>query len=100
MPSILELTRSSGFIFAGTVLERGTSTVPSVSADQKLVIVRLDRALRIDPVLGDLRGRKITVAALDSTKLSVGQQAVFFTNSWVHGGGIAVREVAHLDIGL
>jgi hypothetical protein len=98
MPSIPELTRSSSFIFSGTVMEHGRSTVPDVPSSDKLVVVRLDRPLRVDPVLGDLRGKMITVAAIAPASLSAGQQAVFFTQSWVHGRGIAVREIEHRDI--
>src|SRR5215470_4517755 len=98
MPSISELTRSAGFIFSGTVVERGKSTVPAVKPNEKLVVVRFDRGLRIEPVLGDLRGKMITLAATASEVFVPGQKAVFFANSWVHGGGIAVREIGHVDI--
>jgi hypothetical protein len=99
MPSIPELVQSARFIFSGTVVGRGKSTVPAVPHDQKLVTARLDRGIRIDPVLGELRGKEITVAAKAPEAFSPGQRFVFFTNSWVHGRGIAVREVSHLDIG-
>jgi len=98
MPSIQELARSSGFIFSGTVVERGKSTVPSAVPNEKFVVVRFDRGLRVDPVLGDLRGKLITVVAAAPEGLSPGQKAVFFANSWIHGGGIAVRELGHVDI--
>jgi hypothetical protein len=98
MPTTLELTLSASLIFSGTVVERGTSTVPAVPPSPKLITVRVDRPLRVDPVLGDLRGKLITVAAIEPEKLSPGQRAVFFTNSWIHGRGIAVREVQHVDI--
>ena len=93
-----ELVNASGLIFAGTVVERGASTVPAVSPNDSLLVVRLDRGLRIDPRLGDLTGKAITVRASTPESLQPGQAAVFFTNSWVHGRGIAVREVAHVDI--
>jgi len=93
-----ELVGSSSLIFAGTVIERGASTVPAVSPTDKLVVVRLDRGLRVDPALGDVSGKAITVAATAPESLSPGQRAVFFTNSWIHGRGIAVREVEHVDI--
>ena len=98
MPSIPELILSSSFIFSGTVMEHGRSTVPDVPSSDKLVVVRLDRPLHVDPVLGDLRGKMITVAAIAPASLTAGQQAVFFTHSWAHGRGIAVREIEHRDI--
>jgi hypothetical protein len=99
MSSILDLTRTSSLIFTGTVVQRGTSTVPILPPRENLVVVRVDRGLRVDPVLGDLHDTMITVAAPAPESLNLGQKAVFFTNSWIHGRGIAVREVDHLDIG-
>jgi hypothetical protein len=96
-PPLDELVRSSHLIFVGTILERGTSTVPIVAPREDLATVRIDRALRASPVLGDLRGKTITVVTLAPESLAVGQSAVFFTNSWIHGQGIAVHEVAHWD---
>jgi hypothetical protein len=93
--SAVDLVRSSGLIFTGTVLERGGSTVQQLPASPDLIVVRVDRGLRVDPILGDLRGRHITVVPLAPGELTPGQQLVFFTNSWIHGQGIAVREVAH-----
>jgi hypothetical protein len=97
--SIPQLVQSARFIFSGTVLERGKSGVAHVSDAKNLVTARLDQSIRVDPVLGDLRGRTITVAVNSPESFSPGQRAVFFANSWVHGRGIAVREVDHVDIG-
>jgi hypothetical protein len=98
MASLLDLTQSSSFIFTGTVVERGTSSVPAVPPGEQLVVVRLDRGLRINPTLGQLDGKLITVDARSPQTLSPGQRAVFFTNSWIHGKGIAVREIEHVDV--
>jgi hypothetical protein len=99
MQSISDLVQSSTFIFRGTVLELGASSVPSVPPNEKLITVRINKSLRTDPVVGDLREKTITVAVVSAEKFTAGQQVVFFANSWVHGRGIAVREVAHLDAG-
>jgi hypothetical protein len=97
MSSIAELTRRASLIFTGTVTQLGSSTVPLLPASGALAVVRVDRGLRVDPVLGDLRGKTITVAPASPAALTVGQSAVFFTNSWIHGGGIAVRELDHVS---
>ena len=93
-----DLVRVSSLIFTGTVLELGKSSVPAVPANESLVVVRLDRSLRVDPVLGDVRGKMVTLVPRSPGTLHVGQRAVFFTNSWIHGRGIAVREVEHMDV--
>jgi hypothetical protein len=97
-PSTEQLVRSSGLIFSGTVVERGKSTVPTLPSGENLVVVRVDRGLRVDPVLGDLQGRTVTLVAQAPETLAIGQRAVFFTNSWIHGQGIAVRESEHRDL--
>ncbi len=97
-PELLDRVRSAGLIFSGTVVERGNSSVPTVPAKENLFVVRLDRVLRADPVLGDLRGKMVTVVPRTAGALQVGQRAVFLTNSWIHGRGIAVREVEHMDV--
>lgn len=97
MASVSDLTRESSLVFTGTVLERGTSSVPSVPANDNLVVARVDRPLRVDPALGDLTGQRITILAAAPHSLRVGQQALFFTHSWIHGRGIAVRELDHVE---
>ena len=99
MQSIPELVQASTFVFSGTVLELRASSAPIATPSEQLVTVRLDRSLRVDSVLGDVRGESIIVAVNSTEQFEVGQQAVFFANSAVHGRGIAVREVAHVDVG-
>lgn len=97
--SLEELVRSSGLIFSGTVAQRGASTVPILPPSDNLVVVRVDRGLRVDPVLGDLRGKMVTVETRTPGELKPEQQAIFFTQSLIHGQGIAVREVDRMDVG-
>jgi hypothetical protein len=99
MQSISDLAQASTFIFSGTVLERGASSVPFVQPHEQLITARFDNSLRVDPVLGDLRGKTITVIVSSAEAFEPGQKLVFFANSAVHGRGIAVREVAHVDAG-
>src|SRR5262249_34858339 len=98
-PSIEELTRSSSLVFAGTVLDVGASNLRALRAQENLVLVRVNRALRVDPALGDLRRRSVTLETQTADRLQPGEQAVFFTQSWIHGEEIAVREVARVDVG-
>jgi len=94
---IQELVRDSSFIFTGTVVELSVSTVANLTPRDNFAAVRIDRPLRSDPALGDLRGRLATVELLSRGELQPGEKAIFFTVNWILGGGIAVREVAHLN---
>jgi hypothetical protein len=90
-----ELVIRSSFIFSGTLVSRGQSALRSISARSELVIARLENALHVDPVLGSLDGRPITVLSAQGGELSVGNRFIFFANGWVHAEEIAVHEVAH-----
>lgn len=46
-----KLICSSSLIFSGTVVQRGVSTVPILQPSENLVVVRVDRGLRVDPLL-------------------------------------------------
>jgi|SRR5882724_7150353 len=96
-PAIQELVRDSSFIFSGTVVGLGLSTVANLAPRDNLAAVRIDHLLQSDPALGDLRGRMVTVELLSREELQPEEKAIFFTLNWIQGGGIAVREVAHLD---
>jgi hypothetical protein len=96
---VQELTRSCSFVFAGTVLDVGASNLRALRAHKNLVLVRVNRGLRVDPVLGDLRGRSVTLETQTADHLQAGEQAVFFAQSWIHGEEVAAREVARIDVG-
>ena len=96
-PAALErLVVRSNFVFAGTVAALGRSALKVIPDRSDLAVARLDRALRIAPVLGNLDGRPITVLLAQGEQVRPGERLIFFTASWVHGEEIAVREVAHL----
>jgi len=85
-------------IFSGAVTQVGASSVPSLSPRDDLIVVRVERGLLVAAVLGELRGRLVTVATRPPNKLKPNDRAIFFAHSWIHGRGIAVREVAREDI--
>lgn len=93
---VQKLVSDSSLIFSGTVIELGASSVANLPPRDNFAVVSVDNPLRFDPALGDLRRRKITVALLKRGELQPDEKAVFFTLDWIQGGGIAVREVAHL----
>ena len=93
-----EFVRAASFIFAGTVVESGSSNVHIVEPRATLLLVRVDRALRVDPAIGNIQRRLVTVDARDPKALPLGSRAVFFARSWIHGEELAVHELAHVDV--
>jgi len=63
------------------------------------VVARVDEVLQAPETLDDYTGRDITILLSKSRGVKVGQQAVFFTNSWLYGESIAVVEVGRVAAG-
>jgi len=98
--SIESLALRSSFIFAGTIATLGQSSLDVLKAQPGLAVVRFDRGFRVNPVLGKLDGRPITVrlaqGGAGTGAVRPGQQIIFFTTAWVHGRQIAVTELSRL----
>jgi hypothetical protein len=92
----LELVLRSTFIFSGTVVKLNQSSVKVLAARPGFAIARFEHPFRVNPMLGKLDGRPITVQLAKGSEVRPGQRLIFFANSWVHGEQIAVTEVAHV----
>lgn len=87
------LAQEANFIFKGTVQKLKAATMPDIPVDDRTVTVRVDEVVEAPAVLADYAGREITVALPGKKKVKVGEQAIFYTNGWVFGEGLAVRAV-------
>lgn len=92
------LVLRSSFIFTGTITATGRSSLRVLTSRPGLAVARLDRGFLINPVLGNLDGRPITVrlAQEGAGAVRAGDRVVFFATAWVHGEEIAVAELARL----
>jgi hypothetical protein len=95
--NIAKLVHDSTLIFSGTVVALGVSSVANLPPQDNFAVVRVDRLLRSDSSL-DLRDKLVTVALRDRGELGSDTPAIFFTTDWIHGGGIAAREVGHINV--
>jgi hypothetical protein len=100
MSTVTGLVQSSSFVFVGTVTSPGKSAVEVLEPNPGLAVVRFDRGFIVNPVLGQLTGRPITVrlaqGGAGTGAVRPGQKFIFFTTAWVHGKEIAVAEVSRL----
>src|SRR5947208_2819384 len=98
--TILDTIQRASFIFAGTVTASTGSSLRALPARPGLAVVRFERGFLVNPVLGKLEGRPITVRlAQEGTGASAvrsGHRLLFFTTAWVHDEQIAVTELARL----
>jgi len=90
------LVLRSSFIFTGTITAPGRSSLRVLTSRPGLAVARLDRGFLINPVLGNLDGRPITVRLAQEGAVRAGDRVVFFATAWVHGEEIAVAELARL----
>lgn len=96
-----KLAREARFVFTGTVKKLKAATLPEIKkADkERTVIVRVDQILHAPPIFSNRTGQDITMQLKKGEKVTVGQQAEFYTNSWLIGNeGVAVMSLGHRPV--
>jgi hypothetical protein len=97
IPSHLEeLIKGSSFIFKGTIKKLNDATLPIITRRNNTIIVTVDDVLKVTNALKNLKGKDITVQLQEIKDEKIGQQLIFFTNGWLYGKSIAVKEVGTL----
>jgi len=94
----LQIQKSS-YIFVGTVQKTNASTMPTVPATDRTVVVRVEDVLYAPKTLADYTGRDVTVQLRESSNVKAGDRLAFFTNGGMFGAGVALVEVGHVEAG-
>jgi hypothetical protein len=84
----------AGFVFQGTVVRVSGATM-TVPDSKETAVVRVDNVLRSPETLKGYAGTEITLRPAKGERLKRGQKAVFHTNGWLYGKGLAVQSVGH-----
>ncbi len=90
-----EMLAASDIVFVGTVLHQGTASFYGVPVSENTIIVRVDEVIDQPSKVTLMAGDTVTVQVLDPSSLRGGVQATFYTQAWIFGEGVAVREVGH-----
>ncbi|MGK7918005.1 MAG: hypothetical protein AB4038_21130 [Prochloraceae cyanobacterium] len=93
-----QLIQQSKFIFKGTLQQLRSATMKAVPINDSTTIVKVDEVLQAPKTLGNYTGKNITVQLTDVQDIKEGQQAIFFTNSWLYGESLAVLEVGRRSL--
>jgi hypothetical protein len=93
-----ELAARATFIFQGTVQKLKAATMRSVQATDHTLVVRVDRVMQGPKTLAAYTGQDITVQLSEKGKLNKGEQAIFYTNAWLFGEGVAVQSIGHKKV--
>ena len=90
-----ETVNRSSMIFVGTVVKLNSVSFPAVPVSASTAVVKVIRVIEKPPAVALAAGQEITIELKDPSKFKEGTQATFYTQGWILGKGVAVREVGH-----
>jgi len=89
------LVKQSSIIFAGTVSQLGATSFAGVPKSAQTIVVRVDSVLKKPAAVSLKKGDNVTVELKDPSVFQQGMQATFYTEGWIFGSGVAVKELGH-----
>ena len=89
------LLKQSSIVFAGTVSQLGATSFAGVPKSAQTVVVRVDSVLKKPSAVSLKKGDNVTVELKDPSAFQQGTQATFYTEGWIFGSGVAVKELGH-----
>ena len=89
------LAKQSSIVFAGTVSQLGATSFAGVPKSAQTIVVRVDTVLKKPSAVSLKKGDNVTVEVKDPSAFRDGTQATFYTDGWIFGSGVAVKELGH-----
>ena len=89
------LVKQASIVFAGTVSQLGATSFAGVPKSAQTIVVRIDTVLKKPPAVSLKKGDSVTVEVKDPAAFQDGTQATFYTDGWIFGSGVAVKELGH-----
>jgi len=89
------LAKQSSIVFSGTVSQLGAASFAGVPQSTNTVVVHVDSVLKKPPAISLKKGDNVTVELKDPAGFEQGTQATFYTDGWIFGSGVAVKELGH-----
>ncbi len=89
------LAKQSSIVFDGTVSQLGATSFTGVPKSAQTIVVRVDSVLKKPPAVSLKKGDNVTVEVKDPSAFRDGMQATFYTDGWIFGSGVAVKELGH-----
>ena len=87
-----EAPAEATFVFVGTVVEAGGSTLAQLPASSQTYIVQVDEVLLQRGTFDDQGGQRVTVVA-EGGRLGAGDRYLFHTEPFMFGASVAVRAI-------
>src|SRR5260370_20788519 len=89
------LAKQSSIVFAGTVSQLGATSFAGAPKSAQTIVVRVDTVLKKPSAVSLKKGDNVTVEVKDPSAFRDGTQATFYTDGWIFGSGVAVKELGH-----
>src|SRR5882757_6557700 len=89
------LDKQSSIVFSGTVSQLGAASFAGVPQSPNTIVVRVDSVLKKPSAVSLKKGDNVTVELKDISAFHQGTQAEFYTDGWIFGSGVAVKELGH-----
>src|SRR6267378_4111611 len=89
------LAKQSSIVFSGTVSQLGAVSFVGVPQSPQTIVVRVDFVLKKPAAVSLKKGDNVTVEVKDPSAFQPGAQATFYTEGWIFGSGVAVKELGH-----
>jgi hypothetical protein len=95
MGSQATLVQQSTIIFAGTVTQLAATSFADVPKSEQTIVVRVDSVLKKPPAVSLKKGDNVTIEVKDPSAFQPGMEVTFYTDGWMFGSGVAVKELSH-----
>lgn len=89
------LAGKSSIIFSGTVSQLGATSFADVPKSAQTIVVKVDSVEKKPAAVSLKKGDNVTVEVKDASAFQEGTQATFYTDGWIFGAGVAVKELGH-----
>jgi len=89
------LTQKSSIIFSGTVSQLAATSFADVPKSAQTIVVKLDSVEKKPAAVLLKKGDSVTVEVEDAPAFREGTHATFYTDGWIVGAGVAVKELGH-----
>ena len=86
----------SSIVFYGTVSQLAATSFADVPKSAQTIVVHVETILKKPAAVSLKKGDSVTVEVKDASGFQEGTQATFFTDGWIFGSGVAVKELGHV----
>lgn len=86
----------ANIVFSGTVSQLAATSFADVPKSAQTIVVSVDAILKKPAAVSLKKGDSVTVEVKDPSAFQEGAHATFYTDGWIFGSGVAVKELGHV----